>query len=53
MTLQKLLFDFPKKSVQFIKSSWRWSNPYVCSATAVHTLRRIIFPRKRSASKSA
>ena len=25
----------------------------VCTATAVHTLRRIIFPRKRSTSKTA
>ena len=25
----------------------------VCTATAVHTLRRIIFPRKRQASKTA
>jgi len=28
-------------------------DPRVCTATAVHTLRRIIFQRKRSASKSA
>ena len=27
--------------------------PRVCSATAVHTLRRIIFPRKRIGTKTA